>query len=165
MRLEPVVEEFFETKPDLLGQIKAFEEHRGLKLLRKLVKDGDEVNFFSWLSEVRFGLFFDKMCEDILNECIMESQRPDWALMMNGQEIIAEVLRINTPDEEYRVAIAQNRQHRKFQKENPGIPIIMKGPIKTVDLKYLGSGQSKLSQKEEKYRERERESYMQKMML
>jgi hypothetical protein len=59
------IQEFFEAKPELLKEIRSFEERRSLNLSKKLANDEDEINFFSWLSEVRFGLFFDTHCTDV----------------------------------------------------------------------------------------------------
>jgi hypothetical protein len=152
MIFDPIVEEFFEAKPELLQEIKGFEQRRNLKLLKKLIADRDEINFFSWLSEVHFGLFFDNISTEIKNDHCIEGKTPDWTIWVNGQKILAEVLRLNTPEEEYRESIAKNRQLRRFQKENPGVPLIIPGPVKTISLQFLGGSQSKLVQKEEKYR-------------
>jgi hypothetical protein len=59
---DPIVEEYFETRPELLIEINDLESRHMLFLWKKLKGDSNEINFFSWLSEIRFGLFFDKLC-------------------------------------------------------------------------------------------------------
>jgi hypothetical protein len=152
-QFNPIVTEFFEGKPEFLKEIESFENRRKLNLLGKLKTDKDEINFFSWLAEVRFGLFFDKFCLNIENDYRIESKMPDWCITGNGQNFIAEVIRLNTPEKEYRASIERNRQTRKFQKENPDVPLIIQGKAKMISLEYLSGGQSKLVKKEERYRD------------
>lgn len=150
---ESFMEEYFETRPEFLEEIKFFEQRRGFRLLKKLTKDKDEINFFSWLSEVRFGLLFDNISSDLKNDHPIEGKTPDWTVTLNDQKIIAEVLRLNTPEEEHRQTIQFNRELRKYQKESPGVPIATQGPVKVITLEHLGGCQSKLMKKEEKYSE------------
>jgi hypothetical protein len=151
-QFNPIAEEFFEAKPELLKEIKSFENRRNLDFLKKLMTDKDEINFFAWLSEIRFGLYFDNLCTDIKYDHKVDGKTPDWLVEMNEQILIAEVLRLNTPEDEHRKAIEQSRQMRRFQKENPGLPFYIRGPVKTMSLKFLSGCQSKLVKKEEKYR-------------
>lgn len=152
MKLDTIVEEFFETRPELWNEIKAFDQRRGTNLIRKLYSDKDEVNFFSWLNEVRCGLFFDKMCSEMKSEYLIGGKTPDWFISMNQQHMIVEALRLNTSEAQYKESITQSREQRRFQKENPSVPFFTKGPTKIIDLQYLGGKQSKLEEKEEKYR-------------
>ncbi|HEX8334672.1 MAG TPA: hypothetical protein VF622_18755 [Segetibacter sp.] len=152
MKFASIVEEYFETRQELQKGIENFEQQRHLSLFKKLVTDQDEMNFFSWLAEVRFGLFFNRMCNDIYYDQTIDTKTPDWTLLLNGQKILGEVLRVNTPESEYRESIAQNRKQRSFQKENPGVPFITHGPIKVITLEHLAGAESKLVRKEEKYR-------------
>jgi hypothetical protein len=147
------IKDFFEAKPELLKEIESFERRRSINLLRKLTKDEDEINFFSWLSEARFGLFFDKFCTDVKSDCRIDGKTPDWFLKMNEQTIISEVLRLNIPEDEHRELIEHDRQMIQFQKENPGALFYIKKQATILSLEYLSGNQSKLVKKEEKYRD------------
>lgn len=146
-------EEFFETRADLVHQIENFEKKRGLKLLQSLLEEKDEANFFSILAEVRFGLFFDPLCGTMQRNYLIDEKRPDWYLLINSQDVLIEILRLNTPEEEYRENIQRSRELRRFQRENPGVPIITYGTAKSISTEFLCGAQSKLTYKEEKYRE------------
>ncbi|RYY00935.1 MAG: hypothetical protein EOO53_20575 [Gammaproteobacteria bacterium] len=151
--LSSIAEEFFETHSEFLKEIIVLQEQRQFNLLKKISDDKNEINFFSWLAEVRFGLFFDKISRVLKNDHLIEGKTPDWILEMGDQKIMAEVLRLNTSEEEYKSSIAKNRQVRKFQKENPATPLVIKGTTKIISLEYLGGNQSKLVKKEETYRD------------
>ncbi|MCO5241232.1 MAG: hypothetical protein M9904_14370 [Chitinophagaceae bacterium] len=152
MKTGSLADEFFETRPELLNDIKSFENRHGLRLWSALNTEKDPVNFFSRLNEIRFGLFFETVCSHLRHNCIIENKTPDWLLIMNDQQILCEVLRLNTPEDECRNTIEESRQQRYFQKQNPGVPIITQSPVKTISLEYLSGGQSKMKAKEEKYR-------------
>lgn len=152
MKTGSIADEFFETRQELLDDIKSFENRSGVNLWNALNSEKDPVNFFSRLSEVRFGLFFETVCSNLQYNCQIENKTPDWLLTMNDQQILCEVLRLNTPEEECRKAIEQSRQLRYFQKQNPGVPIITRSPVKAISLEYLSGAQSKMVAKEKKYR-------------
>jgi hypothetical protein len=149
---DAIVDEYFETRPEFLAEINDFERRHNLSLWKKLNRERNEINFFSWLSEVRFGLFFDKICDDLQNDYVIGRKKPDWLINMNGQKILAEVVRLNAPEDEEKNSIKMSRQLRQFQKENPEVPIVVQGGAKVVSFEFLGGNQSKLQQKEEKYR-------------
>lgn len=145
--------EFFETRPQLLKDIQSLEKRRSLRLLPLLHKENDEVNFLSRISEIRFGLLFDSFCEVLRFDYMIDHKTPDWMVQLNGQSILCEVLRLNTPEEETREAIAYDRALRYYQKEHPGVPIITRGTVKTMSTDHLGGAESKLMRKVEKYAE------------
>jgi hypothetical protein len=152
METRTVADEFLETRPDLLDAIKSFERSRGLSLLRKLQEEKDIINFFSTLAEIRTGLFFDPLCSELRYNSQLDGKRPDWALTLNGQNMLCEVLRLNTPEEECKASIERNRELRRFQVKNPGLPIIEYNEAKIIDTAYLCGAQSKLQKKESTYR-------------
>lgn len=152
MEKRTVADEFLETKPELLDAIRSFERSRGLSLLRKLQEEKDTINFFSTLAEIRAGLFFDPLCSELRYNSPLDGKRPDWALTLNGQNMLCEVLRLNTLEEECKASIERNRELRRFQVENPGLPIIEYSEAKSIDTAYLCGAQSKLQKKEATYR-------------
>ncbi|WP_207514629.1 hypothetical protein [Longitalea luteola] len=152
METHTIADEFLETKPELLDAIKSFERRRGLSLLRNLQEQENTINFFSTLAEIRTGLFFDPLCSELRYNFPLDGKRPDWYLTLNGQHILCEVLRLNTPEEECEANIERNRELRRFQIENPGVPILEYGEAKSIDTAFLCGAQSKLQFKEAKYR-------------
>jgi hypothetical protein len=152
MTTRTIAEEYLETRPALLEAIQSLDKRRGLMLLRGLHNEDDPINFFSLLAEVRTGLLFDPLCSTLRYNAPIGRKRPDWSLTINGQHFICEVLRINTPEAESRLSIERSREWRKFQLENPGVPIAEYGGAKTIDTAFLCGAQSKVQYKEEKYR-------------
>lgn len=147
-----IADEYFETRPTLRTEIQSLERKRGLSLLSKLRAEHDAINFFSALAEIRTGLFFDPLCSELRPNAPVDRKRPDWSFTMNGQHVICEVLRLNTPEEDARAGIEHSREMRKWQLENPGVPIFEYNQPVTIDTAYFCGGQSKLQFKEEKYR-------------
>lgn len=84
-----------------LEMFRDFERRRKLRLIEKIEENHDEIYFYSWFSEIRFGLFFDRFAGVLLNDpkikCPLtnEDKTPDWLLEVNGQTILAEVLRLS----------------------------------------------------------------------
>jgi len=152
METRTIADEFLETKPELLDAIQSFERRRNLSLLRSLQEEENTINFFSTLAEIRTGLFFDPLCSELQYNFPLDGKRPDWFLTLNGQHILCEVLRLNTPEEDCKASIERNREMRNFQIENPGVPIVEYSEAKTIDTAFLCGAQSKLQYKEAKYR-------------
>jgi len=152
MEARTIADEFLETKPALLNAIESFERRRGLSVLRNLREEENTINFFSTLAEIRTGLFFDPLCRELRYNFPFDGKRPDWALTLNGQHVLCEVLRLNTPEEECKASIDRSRELRRFQIENPGVPIIEYAEARTIDTAFLCGAQSKLQNKEAKYR-------------
>jgi hypothetical protein len=79
----------------LLTQIEAFEKKHKLNLLRRLRTEVNEARFLAMITEIQFGLFFDKIANSLKYEQPIDNKTPDWTIGMNGQEIITEVVRLN----------------------------------------------------------------------
>lgn len=152
MEIRTIADEFFDTKQELLEAIESFERKRELSLLRNLLQEEDPINFFSTLAEIHTGLFFDSLCSELRYNFPLDTKRPDWYLILNGQHMLCEVLRLNTAEEECKANIERSRVLRRFQIENPGVPIIQYDEAKTIDTAFLCGAQSKLQYKEVKYR-------------
>lgn len=152
MKPVTIADEFFENKPELLNEIHSFERRRKLQLMDKLQKEEDAVNFFSTLAEIRTGLFFDPLCSALRYNVPLNGKRPDWLLTLTGQNILCEVLRLNTPEEENKASIERNRELARFQQQNPGAPIMEYSGAKVIETEFLCGAQWKLQVKEEKYR-------------
>jgi hypothetical protein len=58
-----------------LDHFREFEKKRNLRLVNKIEENHNEIHFYSWLSEVRYGLFFDRFADVLLNDAKIECQR------------------------------------------------------------------------------------------
>jgi len=150
--MRTIADEYLETRPTLRAAIESFDKKRRGSLLRRLQKEEDAITFFSTLAEAQVGLFFDPACSELQYNHLLGGKRPDWLLTMNGQTVLCEVLRLNTPKEEARAGIERSRQLRRYQIANLGVPIVIHGEAKVIDMAYLCGCQWKLQLKEEKYR-------------
>jgi hypothetical protein len=91
---------YFLERPNVLPVIQEFETRRRLHLLKRLRQQQHDINFLSWLAEMRFGVQFDKMASTIAYDRKIEGQTPDWIIEANNQKIIAEVARLNLAEPE-----------------------------------------------------------------
>ncbi|MBO0356672.1 hypothetical protein J0X19_01820 [Hymenobacter sp. BT186] len=88
-------DKFFDGRIELYNQYKAFDAKHQLRVLSQLSQEDNQSQFLSKISEINFGLFFDNLNSQISYEKIYDNYTPDWAIELNGQSIIAEVLRLN----------------------------------------------------------------------
>lgn len=153
LKFENFIEDHFANDPKLLQDVKALEAKHKLKLLFKLYEDKNEINFYSWISEMRFGIYFDTFCSELKYNEKIEGKTPDWTFTINRQRIITDVLRINTEESELKEQIENLKKIRKFQKENTGERLVMHSRTKVMSSAYLYGAQSKLVAKEIKYRD------------
>lgn len=159
-KFQDFVNEHFKADPKLLNDIKALEKKRNLRLLAQLVKDKNEINFYSWLSEIKFGLYFDTISSELKhNEKIeieedvkLKIKTPDWTAVINGQKILTDTLRINVEENELKQRIESLKTQRKAQKENSSLNFIMSSEVKVMSSEYLYGAQTKLVNKESTYR-------------
>lgn len=141
-----------------LNIFRDFEKRRNLRLIEKIERDHDEIHFYSWFSEVRFGLFFDKFADVLINDpkiiCPLtkENKKPDWLLKVNGQTILTEVLRISSMTE------PQLRDHLAFINHTNRLNVAHGGikytsmMSRALDSGYYYHCQSALETKEKRYR-------------
>ena len=81
--------------------IKKLEELTGKSIHQKLIKERDEINFISKISEIKIGTYLaEKFQKNIEYEPKIDKKTPDWLVSLNGEKIIIEVLKINLPNEE-----------------------------------------------------------------
>lgn len=159
MPLNEYMIDYFSNKEDLLERIKKLEKERNLHLLKKIERDPVVMHFYSFLSEIQYGFFFDTICDKMIYDQSIaygDGQRktPDWQLMIDGQWIIAETLRINGQTEEV-LRQKWREDHLSFKAKKAGLPYRQTFDMRTVilDPHYYYEYQSKLTQKEEKYRD------------
>ena len=152
MMRSTIAGEFLDNELRFIEEIQAFDQRRGSMLLRGLYKEDDPINFLALLAEVRTGLFLDPLCSELRYNAPIDGKRPDWSGTMNGQRVICEVLRLNTPEEEARLSIERSRERRNFQIENPGVLLGYHAGATTINTAYLCGAQSKVQYKEERYR-------------
>lgn len=153
MVLEQFMKDYFEDSDEFYKSIEMFEKKRKLKLFKKLESDKDEINFYSWLTEMRLGLFFDQFCDDIKYDQSIENKTPDWTITINNQNILAEVLRINNmPEIELRKKIKRIQEIRNRNKEHGSVKYLLGTEPKDMSSQYFYGAQDKLEQKEKNYR-------------
>ncbi len=86
---------YFDGRDDLLGAITLFDKQHHSNFVSILGREENENVFLSTITEIYFGLFFDKICTTINYNKLYENLTPDWTITINGQNVIAEVLRLN----------------------------------------------------------------------
>ena len=114
--------EIYKTiKPHLLDNIENFSKKHKLSLSSKIRKEKNLRNLESFLTEAHFGLYFDEIGSNIkYNTKISEDLTPDYLFQKNGQQIIAEVVRVNPVQKDMDTDEEEAKQIEKFEKENPG---------------------------------------------
>jgi hypothetical protein len=142
-----------DTRERLFDKIKALEKKLKRDLFTNIRKNPDEVDFYSWITEMRFGLHFNNYCDNLKYEEKLNGQKVDWTLTLNGQSILAEARRINgMPEEELRAHIQHvqkiNRLNREAGKTIDGLG------YRTVILNpdFFYGSQDRVTEKEVKYR-------------
>ncbi|WKN32082.1 hypothetical protein PZB74_01775 [Porifericola rhodea] len=80
-------------------ELQVFNDQTKRKVLNKLRKERNRMNFLSHITEINFGFFYAQ------NGALLEYEKkyrvdgkinePDWTIYLNGQVIIGEVLRLN----------------------------------------------------------------------
>jgi hypothetical protein len=93
-------QKFFENREMLLQTLQQFASKHDLKFLDKLRAETDKTQFLSKISEANFGFFFFPFASSFKEEPLIGGKTPDWAITINGQEIIVEVLRLNASAED-----------------------------------------------------------------
>jgi len=136
MPIADYMKDYFEEDGGiLLERIQNLQRKCGCSLMKKIEDNHDIIHFYSWLSEVRYGLLFDQFCTELKYEQKLERKEIDWTLTVNNQKIAAEVLRINRiPEDELRAIITDIHEIKRINKELgytkyiPKIPtVVMKG--------------------------------------
>lgn len=149
MKYFEFADKYFEKNIDKYDAIKIFEDKRELKLFDKLLYDQNEINFLSWLSEMKFGLKLENFFTAICYDKIINNQTPDWIVSANGQTIIFEVLRINLDE---KVII---NKIEEFKNPPPKDSTIIANVThsKVLDGKYFYGAIDKIAKKEISYRQ------------
>lgn len=90
-------EKFFNGNEEFLRDIEIFEKLHTLNCLEQLKTESNRENFLSAISELRFGLFLTDKCTHIVKEYRNPhgNQKPDYKVVMNDQELLLEVFRLN----------------------------------------------------------------------
>ncbi|NIJ51709.1 hypothetical protein [Dyadobacter arcticus] len=90
-----LVNEFFAERAQLYDVIVEFDKKHKQSLIKKLTSEKKKGDFLSLITEINFGLFFDQFCTKIEYDKKIGGQTPDWTLDVNGQTVLAEVMRLN----------------------------------------------------------------------
>lgn len=97
--------------------IEKLEKLTNKSLFRIFDVETNDVNYYSKLSEIRFGLLLMKLTNQISYEPKVNGLTPDWLVEINNEKIIFEVIRIN-PNEEFLKIQIDNYQENNFKFEN-----------------------------------------------
>lgn len=140
-----IINSFFEKNKNYSEYIKQLEIVTGKPILKKLQKTNDEINFFSIISEIKFGKYLVDIFGDTLRyEPSILGKTPDWFVEINGDKIIFEVLRINPPNDKFQNKI-DSYLVNGLSTNSSGVFIGL-GCLNLTDLK-------KILKKEETYKE------------
>jgi hypothetical protein len=143
-----MAETYFQNRPDVLRVIEDFGKRRELSLFKRLGQDQNNINFLSWLAEMKFGIQFDKMASAISYDRKIDGQRPDWFIEANRQEIIAEVARINLDETEMLGRVSE------FVSPSPAtLGLVATSSSKSLHSQYFFGALGKIERKEEVYRD------------
>ena len=125
-----------------LSEIKELEKTTGKVILKRVENEKNDINLISKISEVKFGTLLLKEFRDFLKyEPNISDKTPDWLINTKEENIILEVLKINTSNEQFQKKI--NNYKNKIQSAQSGVTIT-NGIFKDY---------SKILKKEKRYRE------------
>lgn len=139
---------YFETQNDIYEAIKTLSIKRKINLFDKLSSDKNEINFMSWLSEMKFGLRLDKVFQNLSYEHKINNQTPDWFVTSNGQTLVFEVVRINKNEQELLTKIDEFKTP-KIQDKSIVATVKHSG---VLDNQYFYGNINKIENKEIAYR-------------
>jgi hypothetical protein len=141
---EILFNKFFSQRDDLRLEFEQFDAKYKLGFVKKLINENDERRFYSRITEINFGIFFDNI--GCLVECdkLYEKMTPDWTLKVNEQYLIAEVLRLNPSELDKNVIDFEEKIEAIFREMDIGIGCILeiscdKKKIKSVDVDKCSS--------------------------
>ena len=148
MGLGQMADAYFKKNPAVLQVIQELEARRGLHLFKRLRQQEHDINFLSWLAEMRFGVQLDKIASVLAYDRKLGGQTPDWILEANNQMIIAEVARFNLSEAEMTAKISDFVS-----------PVVSDPNIVGIARSFSGNGQyfygkiDRIEAKEVKYRD------------
>jgi hypothetical protein len=118
--------ELYKTvKENLLTEIELLSRKHSLSLFDKIRKEKDLRNLEALLTEAHFGFYFDKIGTTLkYNHSVGGLLTPDFLFTMNGQEILAEVARINPVQKDMDIDDEENKMIENFRKSNPNDQVI-----------------------------------------
>jgi len=144
---------YFQFREDVYAKIKSFSERKAREnkpnYFAKLLTDQSDINFFSWLSEMKFGLKLDQTFKYLEYEPKGKNTKPDWQVIANNQTILFEVVRINRNQEDMLYKIAEFAM-KKSDGANSVLTIKHSG---TLYGEYLYGNLAKIEKKEVAYKE------------
>jgi|SRR5215218_7370588 len=121
------MKQYENIRPEVLDNIKLLCQKHRLSLFDKILKEDDMLNLKSLLTEAHFGLFFDKIGEDLkynFRAFKGSDLTPDFIFTKNSQEILTEVCRVNPSEQDMAIQEQEDKAIQEFKKINPDIPVI-----------------------------------------
>ncbi|HEY8660688.1 MAG TPA: hypothetical protein VIL78_16745 [Hanamia sp.] len=150
MNLPEIAKIYFHFNPKVLDNLSSLDNKIHKSLFKPIFKN-DEINFFSWLSEMKFGIFFDSLNFELEYNPGTNKQTPDWKLKRDDEIIYAEVLRLNLHNCLMEEKIKELKE-RYINRDKPKAPIMTSYSSGTMDMENFYGKESKLTDKEFKYR-------------
>jgi hypothetical protein len=139
---------YFQKRPEVLQIIQEFETRRGLRLFKRIEQEPHDINFLSWLAEMKFGVQFDKIASTITYDRKIDGQTPDWMVEVNSQKIIAEVARLNLNEAEMNARVAEF-----VSPPRPDQHIVAMATAVSANSQYFFGRINRIAVKEETYRD------------
>lgn len=150
MNLPEIAKIYFHFNPTVFEDICNLNSKVDKSLFRPISKN-NEINFFSWLSEMKFGIFFDSVNFELEYDVDVNKQTPDWKLKKNGEIIYAEVLRLNLHDTLMQEKIRELKE-RYLNRDKPKTNVFKSYSSGTMSMEYFYGKESRLTDKEIRYR-------------
>ena len=142
-----MADKYFDQNPMVYEAIQDFARNRAVNIFKTLRNDENEINFLSWLSEMKFGLQFDKFASAMEYDADMNGQTPDWLVTANKQTFVAEVVRINLHELEMTSKIEGFISPTQADSR-----LVATGASKSLDGTYFYGALGKIEKKEIVYR-------------
>ena len=150
INLPEIAKIYFHFNPKVFEAICKLNAKANKSLFKTIISD-DEINFFSWLTEMKFGIFFDSRNFELDYNPNTDGQAPDWKLKRGEEIIYAEVLRLNLTDSLMYEKVKDLRE-RYINRDRPQKPEIEIRASGEMSMRYFYGKESKLTDKESKYR-------------
>ena len=154
MKLSPYQAAYFGEKRQLLARIKEFADRRHINVWSELARDTVQLhNTHSWLAEMRTGMFWDKLVEDLKYNTAVKwpggKKTPDWTFRINGQYIVTDTLRINSQGENLNTVLQDDFESSQ---NDPNYGGYIRGGTIIIDTAHYSGQGSKVTRKEQWYR-------------
>jgi hypothetical protein len=107
---------FLKYNPDFRAKLEIFPTVLKTSLIRKLKNTQSEVDFLSHVSEINFGLLFNKLGFNLNYEkLLLNGKTPDWEISIENAKAICEVYRLGQSIKDLNITSFENKLKRGFE--------------------------------------------------